>query len=90
MQSLADIATDLLCAVTFQPSGGHDPEETAALEQDAWQTLIHGLSPEELAAVQTSVRRAITDLESRPSDTLPEHLQGKLAILKQFLDGELQ
>ena len=45
MQNLANIAVDLLCAVTFQPPEGNDPEQMAELEQQAWQTFIHDLSP---------------------------------------------
>ena len=90
MQNLASITIDLLCAVTFQPPEGNDPEQIAELEQQTWQKLIHDLSPAELEAVQSSVRNVISELSRVPVDTLPTHLQEKLYVLQQFLDGELQ
>ena len=90
MKNLATIAIDLLCTVTFQPPEGNDPEQMADLERDAWQTLIHDLTPAELEAVQASVRTIILELESHPADALPSYLQEKLSVLRQFLGGELQ
>ena len=90
MQNLANLVIDLLSAITFQPADGTDPDDLATLEQTAWQTLIHGLSPDELTAVQSSVKSAVAVLSQEAVDSLPEHLQVKLSVLQQFLDGELE
>ena len=90
MENLSRIAIDLLCSLTFQPSGGHDPEDLASLEQDAWQTLIHGLSSEELAAVRSYVQTVVEELQERSDDEMPEHLESQLSVLQQYLDGELE
>jgi len=83
------MAIDLLCTITFQPEGGHDPEDLSGIEKEWWQTLIHDLDATELEVARESVRSVVTDMESQPTDSLPEHLQTKLSVLKQFLNGEL-
>jgi len=89
MQNLASLAIDLLCAITFPPESGNDPEDMADLERTSWQTLIHSLTPVELEAVRATVRENIVHLQSKPIGALPRHLQSKLSVLQQFLDGKL-
>jgi hypothetical protein len=88
MNNLASLVIDLLSTLTFQPESGLDPDAVAAVEQTAWQTLIHDLSPNELAAVRESAQRMIENFASR-ADSLPGHLQSQAVVWQQFVDGEL-
>lgn len=88
MNNLAHLTVTLLSTITFQPAEGMDPDEVAAIEQEAWQTLIHHLAPAEREAIEKCVHAQIAELQSQGS--LPEHLETKLSVLQQFLAGELE
>ena len=67
MDNLADISLDLICAMKFQPPGGYEIEDIAAIENACWQTLLHGLEPAEynavIAAADLGVHRHRTDVQ---------------------------
>lgn len=89
MSVIAEMAIDLLCALTFQPEGGHDPEDLAQIEQSWWQTLLHDLSPEERHEAEKAIQKQIERIRSLPQESLPTHLQDQIAMLEAFMHGEL-
>lgn len=89
MKNLAYLALDLLCAITFPPTNGSDPEETADLERCAWQTIIHDLDPEEKRSILDAAQSFIDDMEARPVSLMSEDQLMKLEALKGLVDGSL-
>jgi len=87
VSTLANMAVDLLCKLSFSPEGGHDPEDMADVEQGWWQSLIHDLSPHEHEEVVLAAKRQIKELRSTPPASLPGHLQRQLDTLKPNVDG---
>ena len=85
MRNLAEISLDLICALKFSPPGGYEMEDIAAMENACWQTIMHGLDPEERAAVIHAARSHIEELTLDPVDTLPEYLRQKLFALQELV-----
>lgn len=88
MNQLATILIELLCHITAEPDGGHDPDDTADLQIDTWQTLIHGLNNSEKEIIKLAAKEKLTMLLSLPSVT-PEQEQ-LMGILDAFVHDELQ
>jgi hypothetical protein len=89
MNTLADMAIDLLCQLSFVPDGGHDPEDVAATEQRWWQILIHDLSPEEHLQVINAIRSRVDEFQSSRLAFIPEHLKRQLETLQAYIAGEI-
>lgn len=89
MSTLADMAIDLLCKLSFVPAGGHDPDDLASTEQDWWQTLIHDLSPEDHLLAIRAIQSQVDALRSMHQASMPEHLKRQLATLEAFIAGEI-
>ena len=87
---VADMAVDLLCTLTFEPAGGHDPEDIADLQRNWWQTLIHDLSVDEARQIAAAVRRQVDDLRSPSRQPLAPHLAIRLKTLESYLRGKLR
>ncbi len=85
MENLAEISLDLICALKFSPPGGYEMEDIAAMENACWQTLLHGLDPDERAAIAAAAARHIEELGLEPADTLPDYLRHKLDALTELL-----
>ena len=49
MSKLASLLMDLLCHITIEPDDGLNPDDTADLQIDTWQALIHDLDSAELS-----------------------------------------
>ena len=88
MNNLATILVDLLCHITAEPDGGHDPDDTADLQIDSWQTLIHDLNDSEKETIKLAAQKKLSLLQSFSSVT-PEQEQ-LIAILDAFINDELQ
>lgn len=86
MENLADICLDLICALKFQPPGGYEIEDIAAMENACWQTILHGLNSDERGAVVAAASRHIEELEFDSSNVLPAYLQDKLFALRELVD----
>ena len=79
---------DLLCHITVEPEGGYDPDETADLQINSWQTLIHGLNDEEENLIKEAAQ---AKLESLSNIKVPSPEQEQImGILNAFVCGELQ
>jgi hypothetical protein len=89
VRNLANSTLDLLCALTFQPANGADPDDLAEVEQSVWQTLIHDLSPAEADAFRSVVNDRISNLEQIPPDSMADHQITQLEVLRQFVSGDL-
>lgn len=88
MSKLATILIELLCHITTEPDGGHDPDNTADLQIDTWQALIHELNDSEKEIIRFAANEKLTSLLSLPSVT-PEQEQ-IIGILDAFNNDELQ
>jgi hypothetical protein len=88
MNKLATILIDLLCHLTTDPDGGHDPDDTADLQIDSWQTHIHDLDGPEKKVIKLAASKKLNVLLSL-SATTPEQEQ-LIAILEAFINDELQ
>ncbi len=85
MRNLAEISLDLICALKFSPPGGYEVEDIAAMENACWQTIMHGLDPQERSAVIDAARSHIEELTLDPVETLPEYLRHKLDALQELV-----
>jgi len=88
MDNLSTILVDLLCHITAEPDGGHDPDDTADLQIDSWQALIHELDSSEKKTIKLAASKKLTSLLAIPSAT-PEQEQ-LVDILNAFINDELQ
>tara|TARA_R110001583_G_scaffold143902_1_gene295949 strand:- start:178 stop:444 length:267 start_codon:yes stop_codon:yes gene_type:complete len=88
MSKLASLFMDLLCHITIEPDDGLNPDDTADLQIDTWQALIHDLSATESSLVKTAAQAKLTALESIAM-TSPDEEQ-LIAILDAFINDELQ
>lgn len=88
MNKLATILIELLCHITAEPDGGHDPDTTADLQIDTWQTLIYDLSDSEKDLIKSAVKIKLESLLKVLSPT-PEQEQ-LIDILDAFISDELQ
>lgn len=88
MNQLATILIELLCHITAEPDGGHDPDATDDLQIDSWQILIHSLNNSEKEIIKLAAKEKLTMLLSLPSVT-PEQEQ-LMGILDAFVHDELQ
>ena len=85
MRNLAEISLDLICALKFSPPGGYEVEDIAAMANACWQTIMHGLDPQERSAVIDAARSHIEELTVDPVETLPEYLRHKLDALQELV-----
>lgn len=85
MDNLAEISLDLICALKFQPPGGYEIEDIAAMENACWQTILHGLNPDEYDAIVAAARRHLAELEFEAVDAMPEYLQRKHLALQELV-----
>ncbi|WP_320818931.1 hypothetical protein [Thalassolituus sp.] len=88
MSKLASLLMDLLCHITIEPDDGLNPDDTADLQIDTWQALIHDLSDSELSLVKTAAQAKLTALESISRPSADE--EQLMAILDAFINNELQ
>lgn len=88
MSKMATTLIELLCHITTEPDGGHDPDDTADLQIDSWQTLIHDLNDSEKKIIKLAAKEKLTALLNLPSVT-PEQEQ-LIGILDAFENDELQ
>ncbi|MCG8668417.1 MAG: hypothetical protein MI867_03320 [Pseudomonadales bacterium] len=88
MENITNILIDLLCHITVEPEGGHDPEDTADLQINAWQTLIHDVSDSEKEILKVAAQAKLASMESI-SDPSPEQEQ-IIGILGAYVSDELQ
>ena len=83
MKNLADLLVDVLCHMTFEPEGGHDPEDTVDLQTYAWQTILNDLDLNEERAVKQAVEHKLAAMPE--SDDLTPEQEKQLAMLKACL-----
>ncbi|PHS10657.1 MAG: hypothetical protein COA78_10875 [Blastopirellula sp.] len=88
MNILAGILIDLLSHITVEPEGGHDPDDTADLQINSWQTLIHDLKESEAGIIKKAAQQKLESLSSIATPT-PEQEQ-TIGILGAFINDELQ
>jgi len=88
MNNIANVLIELLCHVTVEPDGGHDIDETADLQIDAWQTLIHDLSEPETLLVKAAATRKLNELQIISTPSVEQ--EQLIGILGAFIDDELQ
>ena len=88
MSKLASLLMDLLCHITIEPDDGLNPDDTADLQIDTWQALIHDLSDSELSLVKTAAQAKLKALESIAMPSPDE--EQLIAILDAFINNELQ
>tara|TARA_R110001592_G_scaffold16199_3_gene69223 strand:- start:40 stop:309 length:270 start_codon:yes stop_codon:yes gene_type:complete len=88
MKNLTTILMDLLCYLSVEPDNGYDPDETADLQINAWQTLIHDLTEEESALIKDAARLKLASMEGIQNPT--QEQEPVMDILSAFVDGELQ
>ncbi|MCJ8312347.1 MAG: hypothetical protein HRU38_09070 [Saccharospirillaceae bacterium] len=88
MNNIATILIELLCFISVEPDGGLDLDETADLQIDAWQALIHDLEGSEKEMIKEAVKHKLTALQSLKI-TSPEQEQ-LIGILFAFIKDELQ
>ena len=87
MSKIATILIDLLCYISVEPDAGLDIDETADLQIDSWQALIHDLSPSEKQMIKIAVKHKLSTLEKIESTT-PEQEQ-LIGILDAFVNETL-
>jgi len=87
VNTIATMALDLLCTLTFQPEGGHDTDLLVEMEQGWWQTLIHELDTSEKEQVLNAAQAVIVELQSQT--VLAPHERHKLSTLEALVRGEL-
>jgi hypothetical protein len=88
MNNLSTILVDILCHITVEPEGGHDPEVTANLQINSWQTLIHDLDEQEARIIKIAAHAKLESLTGIATPT-PEQEQ-IIGILGAFINDELQ
>ena len=88
MSKIAALLLDLLCYITIEPGDGLHPDDTADLQIDTWQTLIHDLSAGELSLIKVAAEAKLKVLESI-SQPSPDQEQ-LMAILDAFIHDQLQ
>lgn len=88
MNNLTIILMDLLCYLSVEPDNGYDPDETADLQINAWQTLIHDLTEEESELIKEAARVKLAAMEGIHNPTAEQ--EQVMDILAAFVDGELQ
>jgi hypothetical protein len=88
MNNLATILIELLCYLSVEPDNGYDIDETADLQINSWQSLIHDLSSSEKEIVKNAVRSKLEKLQQLTSTT-PEQEQ-VVGILAAYINDELQ
>ena len=88
MNKLATILIELLCHITAEPDGGHDPDATADLQIDTWQTFIHELGDVEKNSIKAAAKIKLEAL-LKLSLATPEQEQ-LINILDAFINDELQ
>ncbi len=88
MNNLATILIELLCYLSVEPDNGYDIDETADLQINSWQSLIHDLSGSEKEIVKNAVRSKLEKLQQLTSTT-PEQEQ-VIGILAAYINDELQ
>jgi hypothetical protein len=87
MNNLATILVDLLCHITAEPDGGHDPDATADLQIDSWQVLINDLDSAEKEGIKLAATKKLALLQDLTS-TSPEQEQ-LIGILDAYINDEL-
>mgnify|MGYP000033796883 CR=1 FL=1 len=88
MNNLATILIELLCYISVEPDDGYDIDETADLQINSWQSLIHDLSDPEKEIVKVAVGRKLEQLQQLSLPT-PEQEQ-VVGILAAYINDELQ
>ncbi|MFT4530489.1 MAG: hypothetical protein ACJAYO_002015 [Thalassolituus oleivorans] len=88
MSKLASLLMDLLCHITIEPDDGLNPDDTADLQIDTWQALIHDLDSAELNLVKAAAQAKLTVLASIATPSPDE--EQLMAILDAFINDELQ
>lgn len=88
MQKIATALIELLCHITAEPDGGHDPDITADLQLDTWQLLIHEISESEQYLMREAATKKLSALLQVSSPT-PEQEQ-LIDILDAFSHNNLQ
>nr|WP_086940644.1 hypothetical protein [Thaumasiovibrio occultus] len=88
MNNLTTILIELLCYITVEPEGGYDPDDTADLQINSWQTLIHDLNEEEEKLIKVAAQSKLESLSGTNAPT-PEQEQ-LIGVLRAFVCGELQ
>ncbi|MEJ6682661.1 MAG: hypothetical protein QNL96_01655 [SAR86 cluster bacterium] len=88
MNNLSTVLIDLLCHITAEPDGGHDLDDSADLQINAWQTLIHDLDEQESEMIKKAAKLKLEFLECISAPT-PEQEQ-IIGILSAFIIDELQ
>lgn len=79
---------DLLCHITAEPDGGHDPDATADLQIDSWQVLINDLDSAEKKGIKIAATKKLALLQDLTLIS-PEQEQ-LIGILDAYINDELQ
>jgi hypothetical protein len=88
MNNLATMLVDLLCHITAEPDGGHDPDATADLQIDSWQVLINDLDSAEKKGIKIAATKKLALLQDLTLIS-PEQEQ-LIGILDAYINDELQ
>lgn len=87
MSNIATILMDILCHITVEPDEGHDPDDTADLQIDAWQTLIHDLDENEKTIIVQASTAKLNRLRAQKS--LNYEQEDIILMLEAFINGEM-
>jgi len=90
MNNLATILIELLCYISVEPDDGYDIDETADLQINSWQSLIHDLSDSEKEIVKVAVGRKLEQLQQLSSPTPTPEQEQVADILAAYINDELQ
>jgi len=90
MNNLATILIELLCYISVEPDDGYDIDETADLQINSWQSLIHDLSDSEKEIVKVAVGRKLEQLQQLSSPTPTPEQEQVAGILAAYINDELQ
>jgi hypothetical protein len=90
VHTLARMAMQLLCHLTFQPPAAQASESTSAIVHECWEALVHALPADQHAEVITVAHSLIAGLEARMlAGSLPPHEEQMFCVLSAFAAGEL-
>ena len=90
MSKIATVLIDLLCYISVEPDAGLDVDETADLQIDSWQTLIHDLTGPEKALIKAAAKLKFESLQKLDPLKTTAQQEQIMDILHAFFNDTLQ
>ncbi|MEW8438353.1 MAG: hypothetical protein AB2689_09370 [Candidatus Thiodiazotropha taylori] len=84
MNNLSILLLEFLCHITVQPEGDHDPEDTADIQINSWQTLIRDLDHNETEAIKGAAQLKLNSLFNIATPTTEQ--EQLVGILGAFIN----